>query len=85
MWARSRAFRTRVELHRRPSHKFLILGEAVHARLSSTRSGKCVSGKELSRLVTVKDPVTGKMQSRVVRTPVIVSSVMSGHEPCSKP
>ena len=37
-----------------------------------------LSGKELSRLVTVKDPETGKMQSRVVRTPVIVASVMSG-------
>jgi DNA primase len=37
-----------------------------------------LSGKELSRLVTIKDPETGKMQSRVVRTPVIVSSVLSG-------
>jgi hypothetical protein len=37
-----------------------------------------LSGKELSRLVTIKDPETGKMQSRVVRTPVIVASVMSG-------
>jgi hypothetical protein len=37
-----------------------------------------LSGKELSRLVTIKDPETGKMHSRVVRTPVIVASVMSG-------
>jgi hypothetical protein len=37
-----------------------------------------LSGKELSRLVTIKDPETGKMQSQVVRTPVIVASVMSG-------
>jgi DNA primase len=37
-----------------------------------------LSGKELSRLVTIKDAETGKLQSRVVRTPVIVASVMSG-------
>jgi hypothetical protein len=37
-----------------------------------------LSGKELSRLVTIKDAETGKMQSKVMRTPVIVSSVMSG-------
>jgi len=36
-----------------------------------------LSGKELSRLVTIKDPETGAMRSTIVRTPVIVSSVMS--------
>jgi hypothetical protein len=60
------------------SHKFLILGEAVHGEVVEHQIREMLSGKELSRLVTVKDPETGKMQSRVVRTPVIVSSVMSG-------
>jgi len=60
------------------SHKFLVLGEAVHGEVVEYQIREMLSGKELSRLVTVKDPETGKMQSRVVRTPVIVSSVMSG-------
>jgi len=60
------------------SHKFLVLGEAVHGDVVEHQIREMLSGKELSRLVTVKDPETGKMQSRVVRTPVIVSSVMSG-------
>ena len=59
-------------------HKFLILGEAVHGETVEYQIREMLSGKELSRLVTVKDPDTGKMQSEVVRTPVIVSSVMSG-------
>jgi energy-coupling factor transporter ATP-binding protein EcfA2 len=60
------------------SHKFLVLGEAVHGEVVEYQIREMLSGKELSRLVTVKDPETGKMQSRVVRTPVIVASVMSG-------
>jgi len=60
------------------SHKFLVLGEAVHGEVVEYQIREMLSGKELSRLVTIKDPETGKMQSRVVRTPVIVSSVMSG-------
>ena len=60
------------------THKFLVLGEAVHGDVVEHQIREMLSGKELSRLVTVKDPETGKMQSRVVRTPVIVSSVMSG-------
>jgi hypothetical protein len=36
-----------------------------------------LSGKELSRLVTVKDEKTGKMESQIVRTPAIVASAMS--------
>jgi len=60
------------------SHKFLVLGEAVHGEVVEHQIREMLSGKELSRLVTIKDPETGKMQSRVVRTPVIVSSVMSG-------
>jgi hypothetical protein len=60
------------------SHKFLVLGEAVHGEVVEHQIREMLSGKELSRLVTIKDPETGKMQSRVVRKPVIVSSVMSG-------
>jgi hypothetical protein len=60
------------------THKFLILGEAVHGEVVEHQIREMLSGKELSRLVTIKDPETGKMQSRVVRTPVIVSSVLSG-------
>jgi DNA primase len=60
------------------SHKFLVLGEAVHGDVVEHQIREMLSGKELSRLVTIKDPEAGKMQSRIVRTPVIVSSVMSG-------
>jgi energy-coupling factor transporter ATP-binding protein EcfA2 len=59
------------------SHKFLILGEAVHGEVVEHQIREMLSGKELSRLVTIKDPETGTMKSTVVRTPVIVSSVMS--------
>jgi hypothetical protein len=58
------------------THKFLILGEAVHGEIIEHQIREMLSGKELSRLVTVKDGETGKLQSRMVRTPVIVSSVM---------
>ena len=60
------------------SHKFLVLGEAVHGAVVEHQIREMLSGKELSRLVTIKDPETGGMQSRIVRTPVIVASVMSG-------
>ncbi|GAB1483427.1 hypothetical protein MASR2M78_22430 [Treponema sp.] len=60
------------------SHKFLVLGEAVHGEVVEHQIREMLSGKELSRLVTVKDVETGKMQSRVVKKPVIVASVMSG-------
>jgi hypothetical protein len=59
-------------------HKFLVLGESVHGEVVEHQIREMLSGKELSRLVTIKDPETGKMQSQVVRTPVIVASVMSG-------
>jgi energy-coupling factor transporter ATP-binding protein EcfA2 len=58
------------------THKFLILGEAVHGDIIEHQIREMLSGKELSRLVTVKDAESGKMQSRIKRTPVIVSSVM---------
>lgn len=59
-------------------HKFLVLGEAVHGEVVEHQIREMLSGKELSRLVTVKDPETGKMVSQVMRTPVVVASVMSG-------
>jgi hypothetical protein len=58
------------------THKFLILGEAVHGDIVEHQIREMLSGKELSRLVTIKDADTGKLQSRIIRTPVIVSSVM---------
>ena len=67
------------------THKFLILGEAVHGEVVEHQIREMLSGKELSRLVTIKDPETGKMQSRVVRTPVIVSSVLSGTNHAQNP
>ena len=59
-------------------HKFLVLGEAVHGDVVDHQIREMLSGKELSRLVTIKDVETGKMASRVMRTPVVVASVMSG-------
>lgn len=59
-------------------HKFLVLGESVHGEVVEHQIREMLSGKELSRLVTVKDSESGKMQSRIMRTPVIVASVLSG-------
>jgi len=59
-------------------HKFLVLGEAVHGEVVEHQIREMLSGKELSRMVTLKDPETGKLASRIVRNPVIVSSVLSG-------
>jgi len=59
-------------------HKFLVLGEAVHGDVVEHQIREMLSGKELSRMVTIKDPESGKMQSQIVRTPVIVASVLSG-------
>jgi hypothetical protein len=60
------------------SHKFLVLGEAVHGDVVEHQIREMLSGKELSRMVAIKDPETGKLHSTIVRTPVIVASVMSG-------
>ena len=59
-------------------HKFLILGEAVHSDSVEHQIREMLSGKELSRLVTVKDEKTGTMKSEIMKKPVIVSAVMSG-------
>ena len=57
-------------------HKFLILGEAVHSESVEHQIREMLSGKELSRLVVEKDPDSGRMESRMMKIPVVVSSVM---------
>jgi len=59
-------------------HKFLVLGEAVHGAVVEHQIREMLSGKELTRLVTVKDPKSGQMRTQMVSTPVIVASVLSG-------
>ncbi len=58
-------------------HKFLILGEAVHSDEIEHSIREMLSGHELSRLVTVKDEKTGKMDTIHIQKPTIVASVMS--------
>jgi DNA primase catalytic core len=58
-------------------HKFLILGEAVHNEVIEHQIREMLSGKELSRLVTLKDPKTGELASTLVKTPAVVAAVMS--------
>lgn len=57
-------------------HKFLILGEAVHSEAVEHQIREMLSGKELSRLVVEKDADSGRMESRMMKMKVIVSSVM---------
>jgi DNA primase len=58
-------------------HKFLVMGEAVHSEAVEHQIREMLSAHELSRLVTMKDPKTGALSSRMVRKEVIVSAVMS--------
>ena len=58
-------------------HKFLVLGEAVHSDNVEHSIREMLSGKELSRLVTMKDEKTGKMDTELVARPTVVASVMS--------
>ncbi len=58
-------------------HKFLVMGEAVHSEAVEHQVREMLSAHELSRLVTMKDPKTGELRSRMVRKEVIVSAVMS--------
>jgi DNA primase len=58
-------------------NKFLILGEAVHNEVIEHQIREMLSGKELSRLVTLKDPKTGELSSTLVKTPAVVAAVMS--------
>ncbi|MCF6334294.1 MAG: toprim domain-containing protein, partial [Spirochaetales bacterium] len=58
-------------------NKFLVMGEAVHSEAVEHQVREMLSAHELSRLVTMKDPKTGELRSRMVRKEVIVSAVMS--------
>jgi len=58
-------------------HKFLILSEAIHNEVVEHQLREMLSAKELSRLVTMKDPKTGELRTRLVTTKAIVSTVMS--------
>jgi DNA primase catalytic core len=58
-------------------HKFLILGEAVHSEVVEHQIREMLSSHELSRLVAMKDAKTGELSSKTVRSPVVVSCVMS--------
>jgi len=58
-------------------NKFLVMGEAVHSETVELQVREMLSAHELSRLVTMKDPKTGALRSRMVKKEVIVSAVMS--------
>jgi DNA primase catalytic core len=58
-------------------HKFLHLSEAVHSNEIERQIREMLSGKVLSRFVAMKDEKSGKIRSELVRTPAIVSLVMS--------
>ncbi|MCC6131764.1 MAG: toprim domain-containing protein [Acidobacteria bacterium] len=58
-------------------HKFLVMGEAVHSFAVEHQVREMLSGRELSRLVTLKDEKTGELGSRMVRKSVMVSCALS--------
>jgi hypothetical protein len=58
-------------------HKFLVMGEALHAPVVEQQIREMLSAHELCRLVTLKDPKTGEMESRTVRKRVIVAAALS--------
>jgi DNA primase len=66
-------------------HKFLILGEAVHNEVIEHQIREMLSGKELSRLVTLKDPKTGELESTLVKTPAVVSAVLGATKQNTNP
>jgi len=66
-------------------HKLLILGEAVHSDVVEHQIREMLSSQELSRMVTVKDERTGMLSSKHLKTPVIVSCLMSSTNPYLNP
>jgi len=50
-------------------NKFISLGEAVHSETVEHQIREILSGKELSRYVTVKNPKTGEMASKLISSP----------------
>lgn len=59
------------------SGKVMLLGEAVHNEIVEAQIRQMQSEGELSRLVVVKDPNTGELESRQVRHKVSLSFMMS--------
>ncbi len=60
------------------NHKFLTLGEDVHSETVEHQIREIISGREISRFVVTKDPKTGKLMSKLVKTPAAVSMVITG-------
>jgi len=58
-------------------HKFLTLGEAVHNDTVEHQIREMLSSKKLSRLVTVKDPKTGELTTKLQEAKAIVAAAMS--------
>jgi len=59
-------------------HKFLSLGEAVHSEPVEHQIREIISGRMISRLVTLKDPKTGKLKSELITAPAALSMVITG-------
>lgn len=60
------------------SHKFVSLGEIVHSETIEHQIREMLSKKELSRLVTTGVGQSGKMVTKMVKIPAVVSLAMSG-------
>ena len=60
------------------NHKFLSLGEIVHSEVVEHQIREMLSKKELSRLVTTKETQSGKLVTKMVKIPAVVSLAMSG-------
>jgi hypothetical protein len=58
-------------------HKLVTLGESVHGETVNHQLREIVSSKELSRMVVSREERTGRQVSRIVRTPTVVSLMMS--------
>jgi DNA primase len=57
--------------------KVFMVGEAIHNDIVEAQVRQMQSENELSRLVTLKDPKTGELQSREIRHRVRISFMMS--------
>jgi 5S rRNA maturation endonuclease (ribonuclease M5) len=60
------------------SRKFVSLGEIVHSEVVEHQIREMLSKKELSRLVTTKEPQTGKLVTKMVKIPAVVALAVSG-------
>ena len=57
--------------------KVFIVGEAIHNEVVEAQVRQMQSENELSRLVTLKDPKTGELESREIRHKVRIAFMMS--------